>query len=73
MKLKKEIYQVIAGCCICDESAKVATERVIELLTGNKEIVRCVTCGSACHIYSGEEGTNSYESLIPFDKINEKV
>jgi hypothetical protein len=129
MKLKKEIYQVIAGCCICDESAKVTTEiwimqggpvlhingrpglhyggpfnqyttrkvcnagrscysvpPVEYFSTGTKlckvAVVRpalhtfanrCVTCGSACHIYSGEEGTNSYEPLISFDKINEKV
>lgn len=30
--LKEEIYKEIAGCCISDESASVATEKVVRLL-----------------------------------------
>jgi hypothetical protein len=31
MTLEKEIYREIAGCCISDESAKYATEKIMQL------------------------------------------
>lgn len=32
----------------------------------NSAIVPCPTCGAACRIYSGDEGTNSFEPLTPY-------
>lgn len=33
----------------------------------NREIVRCPTCGSACRIHGGDEGTNSFDPLMPYN------
>jgi hypothetical protein len=32
----------------------------------NGTLVPCPTCGAACRVYSGGEGTNSYEPVTPF-------
>ncbi|MBN1980534.1 MAG: hypothetical protein JW795_03320 [Chitinivibrionales bacterium] len=32
------------------------------------EMFRCPTCGSSCHLYSSDEGTNSFVPLANYDE-----
>lgn len=48
----------------CDRIEKALAN--VGMLSLPNNIVRCPTCGSACTIHNIGEGTNSFESIIPY-------
>lgn len=52
-------------CPVCGKEAPQNTKEKTGT-TPNSAMVPCPTCGSACRVYSGDEGTNSFEPLFPY-------
>jgi hypothetical protein len=48
-----EIYYEISGCCICDESARSAAQKVVRLLEEKLPCENCEHFDLHKHVYTG--------------------
>lgn len=53
------------------EEAWEAATRAALHISSDANMVGCPTCGAACHIYSSDEGTNSFEPVTSYRAVRE--